>query len=76
MGAVHLRDRGRPDRLVDIPMIPLREAVLCAECDVVSNSKTDTCPACASRSLYPLIRFLDRVPSVEVQRLEAMMERQ
>jgi hypothetical protein len=35
----------------------LRNAVLCAECDVVSDSPHDTCLVCGSRSLFNIARM-------------------
>jgi len=32
--------------------VALQNAVLCAECDVVSDSPSDTCLVCGSRSLF------------------------
>ena len=37
--------------------VPLRNAVLCAECDVVSDSPHDTCLVCGSRSLFNIARM-------------------
>lgn len=36
--------------------VPLRNAVLCAECDVVSDSPHDVCMVCGSRSLFSIAR--------------------
>ena len=36
--------------------VPLQNAVLCAECDVVSDSPSDTCLICGSRSLFNIAR--------------------
>ena len=36
--------------------VPLENAVLCAECDVVSDSPHDVCIACGSRSLFNIAR--------------------
>ena len=36
--------------------VPLQNAVLCAECDVVSDSPHDTCMVCGSRSLFNVAR--------------------
>jgi len=38
--------------------VPLMEAVLCADCEVISNSGGDTCEICGSRSLLSLGRVL------------------
>jgi hypothetical protein len=37
--------------------VPLQNAVLCAECDVVSDSPHDTCLVCGSRSLFNIARI-------------------
>jgi hypothetical protein len=37
--------------------VPLENAVLCAECDVVSDSPHDTCLVCGSRSLFNIARM-------------------
>src|SRR5215470_10036673 len=36
--------------------VPLQNAVLCAECDVVSDSPHDVCMVCGSRSLFNIAR--------------------
>lgn len=36
--------------------VPLENAVLCAECDVVSDSPHDICMVCGSRSLFNIAR--------------------
>jgi hypothetical protein len=36
--------------------VPLQNAVLCAECDVVSDSPHDTCQVCGSHSLFNIAR--------------------
>ncbi len=38
--------------------VALQNAVLCAECDVVSNSPHDRCMVCGSRSLINISRML------------------
>jgi hypothetical protein len=37
--------------------VALRNAVLCAECDVVSDSPHDVCLVCGSRSLFNIARL-------------------
>ncbi len=37
--------------------VALRSAVLCAECDVVSDSPHDRCLVCGSRSLFNIARM-------------------
>lgn len=43
---------------VDVNAVRLRQAVLCAGCDVISDSPHDSCLVCGSRSLLPLSRVL------------------
>jgi hypothetical protein len=38
--------------------IPLLNAVLCADCEMLSDSASDTCEVCGSRSLLNLERLL------------------
>ena len=38
--------------------VALHNAVLCAECDVVSDSPHDRCLVCGSRSLFNIARML------------------
>jgi hypothetical protein len=38
--------------------VALQNAVLCAECDVVSDSPHDRCLVCGSRSLFNISRML------------------
>ena len=46
-------ERGRP-----LNAISLKNAVLCADCDVVSDSPHDHCLVCGSRSLFNISRLL------------------
>ena len=46
----------------ELQIIPLRWAVLCANCDVVSNAATEVCPACGSPSLLNLSAALNPAP--------------
>ena len=39
-------------------VLPLWNAVFCLDCEVVSSSRGDECPACKSRSLVSLARML------------------
>ncbi len=43
---------------VEVNAVRLQQAVLCADCDVISDSPRDTCLVCGSRSLLPLARVL------------------
>ena len=47
--------------------VPLQNAVLCAECDVVSDSPHDTCLVCGSHSLFNIARvFGGQLPKERV----------
>jgi hypothetical protein len=46
---------GERDRILNA--VPLKNAVLCAECDVVSDSPHDVCMVCGSRSLFNVARI-------------------
>ncbi|MGA9966333.1 MAG: hypothetical protein WBQ10_14135 [Terriglobales bacterium] len=39
-------------------VLPLGNAVFCLDCEIISNSRSDECPACKSRSLVSLARML------------------
>ena len=60
--------------------IALQNAVLCAECDVVTDSPHDTCLVCGSRSLFNIARMLggnlpqNRIASVPSETMEARHE--
>lgn len=38
--------------------IPIQEAVLCVDCEMIGTSTNDACPVCGSRSLFSLFRVL------------------
>ena len=42
----------------ELNSVPLLEAVLCADCEIISNSAGETCEICGSRSLLSLGRVL------------------
>ena len=44
--------------MIELNAIRLQQAVLCAGCDVISDSPHDACLVCGSRSLLPLARVL------------------
>ena len=50
-GVVGSRERTRV-----LNAVPLQNAVLCAECDVVSDSPHDVCLVCGSHSLFNVAR--------------------
>lgn len=43
---------------LDAGVLPLLNAVFCLDCEVISTSRGDECPACKSRSLVSLARML------------------
>ena len=45
-----------PERGRGLNAVALQNAVLCAECDVVSDSPHDQCLVCGSRSLFNIAR--------------------
>jgi hypothetical protein len=42
----------------DASTLPLLNAVFCLDCEMISESRTDECPACKGRSLVNLSRML------------------
>lgn len=47
--------------------VPLEKAVLCAECDVVSDSPHDVCVVCGSHSLFNIARvFGGKLPKKRI----------
>jgi hypothetical protein len=59
------------------PAIPLREAVLCANCEVISTAMgASQCPICESRALMNIADFVRPVqwPSMD-QRIERLRRR-
>jgi hypothetical protein len=52
--------------------VALQNAVLCAECDVVSDSPHDRCLVCGSRSLFNIARmFGGNLPGVRASLIDA-----
>jgi hypothetical protein len=49
--------------------LPLRSAFYCLDCEIISNARTDECPACGNRSLMSLARILDGSVRERVERL-------
>jgi hypothetical protein len=70
-----------PERGHILNAVALQNAVLCAECDVVSDSPHDQCLVCGSRSLFNIARMFggrlprDRVAVVPSETLEVQRER-
>ena len=52
---------------LDINAVSLRQAVLCANCEVISDSPHETCAVCGSHSLLPLARVLGGMPEATDQ---------
>ena len=42
----------------DLEIVLLSRAMLCLDCEVISESRGDECPACKSHSLLSLVRVL------------------
>jgi hypothetical protein len=49
---------GGVENQIDAEIIPLQSAVLCVDCESVSNSRLDECPVCGSHSLFNIARML------------------
>lgn len=55
------------ERVRVLNAVPLENAVLCAECDVASDSPHDTCMVCGSHSLFNISRvFGGKLPQQRV----------
>src|SRR6516162_5643178 len=58
---------GSRKRVRVLNAVPLQNAVLCAECDVVSDSPHDVCMVCGSHSLFNIARvFGGKLPKKRV----------
>jgi hypothetical protein len=55
----------------DVNAVWLRNAVLCADCEVISDSPHETCRICGSRSLLSLSRVLGTLPVQRAHMVEA-----
>ena len=51
----------------NVNAINLRNAVLCADCEVISDSPQETCRVCGSHSLLNLSRVLGTLPVQRAQ---------
>ena len=59
-----------PERGRVLNAVALQNAVLCAECDVVSDSPHDQCLVCGSRSLFNIARmFGGNLPKERASRI-------
>jgi hypothetical protein len=76
----HLGVESIPERGRVLNAVALQNAVLCAECDVVSDSPNDRCLVCGSRSLFNIARMFggnlpkDRAALVPSETLELQRE--
>ena len=62
----------RAEELRPLNSICLQNAVLCAECDFVSDSPHDHCLVCGSRSLFNISRLLGgKLPSQRATLIDA-----
>jgi len=62
-----------PEKGQPLNAISLRSAVLCADCDVVSDSPHDCCLVCGSRSLLNVSRLLGgMLPTERAKVVEAL----
>jgi hypothetical protein len=61
---------------VEVNAVRLQQAVLCADCDVISDSPHDICLVCGSHSLLPLSRVLGKVSAVSVPAAHWMPDQQ
>lgn len=58
----------------DVNAVYLQNAVLCADCEVISDSPHDICRVCGSRSLLSMSRVLGgMLPAQRAQVVEAWM---
>jgi hypothetical protein len=51
---MHLHIKTQPDS----DTLSLQNAVLCLDCEAVTNSRCDECPVCGGRALHSLVRML------------------
>jgi hypothetical protein len=78
MNGSHLDDV--PERGRCLNAVASQNAVLCAECDVVSDRPHDTCLVCGSRSLFNIARMFggnlpqNRTPMVPSETMEMRHE--
>lgn len=53
---------------MSLNLIPLKQALLCLDCETICEAPRDACPACAHKSLHPLSSFINRpTPAVSAQ---------
>lgn len=49
----------------ELQRMPLARAVLCQDCETVSNTASNACPGCSSQALLQLARVLNRASEDE-----------
>jgi len=49
-------------KLLQSGAVPLREAVLCVDCECITGGRIDICPVCGSRSLMNIGQILGGTP--------------
>jgi anaerobic ribonucleoside-triphosphate reductase len=60
---------------LDVNAVCLRNAVLCADCEFISDSAHETCRVCGSHSLLSLSRVLGTLPMQRAHIVESKPER-
>ena len=53
----------------NIDLIPLREAVVCEDCKVISRARHANCPSCGGAALWNLIKVIERLTQPEIDRI-------
>ena len=61
------------ERKLTLNAICLKKAVLCVDCDVLSDSPHDYCLVCGSRSLFNVGRLLGGMPIERAKVIEAQV---
>ncbi len=56
-----------------VEVVALQDAQLCVNCDMISDSKTEECEVCGSRSLISLAKILGLVPQIRATALPTEM---
>jgi hypothetical protein len=46
------------DNQQDVDIVPLQTAVLCVDCESVTDSRSNQCPVCGSHSIFNLFQVL------------------
>jgi hypothetical protein len=54
---------------MNIDLIPLEEAVICVDCDVISRAKHATCPSCGGSALWSLAIVMEQLAQREMDRV-------